>query len=213
MTAILDQLQQQKVLPVIQIETLDCALPLAKILITHGFEIMEITLRSDIALEAIRRIKKEYPHSVLSAGTVLTTEQVNAADKAGTDFIISPGFNPVTFNHARQSNIFMIPGVNSPSDIEQAMQQGATVLKFFPSEASGGVTMVKSLTAPYRGIRFIPTGGISLSNLADYLEIPQVIACGGTWLATADELNHHQWDKIEEKVKKTRQFLDNRINP
>ncbi|WP_066016571.1 bifunctional 4-hydroxy-2-oxoglutarate aldolase/2-dehydro-3-deoxy-phosphogluconate aldolase [Endozoicomonas atrinae] len=212
MITILDQLQQQRVLPVIQIENLDCALPLAEILINHGFSIMEITLRSDIALEAIRRIKKEYPQSVLSAGTVLTPEQVNAADQAGTDFIISPGFNPVTFNYACDSSIFMIPGINSPSDIEQAMQQGATVLKFFPAEASGGVAMVKSLTAPYRDIRFIPTGGINLGNLSDYLDIPQVIACGGTWLATTEELNQYQWDKIEDKIRNTRQFLNNLIN-
>ncbi|KEI69318.1 bifunctional 4-hydroxy-2-oxoglutarate aldolase/2-dehydro-3-deoxy-phosphogluconate aldolase [Endozoicomonas elysicola] len=208
MDMILKQLQQQRVLPVIQIEDLNSAEPLAEILIAHGFPIMEITLRSDVSLAAIKRISKRYPQSILSAGTVLTPEQVDAARQAGAEFVISPGFNPVTYNHALQSKVFMVPGINSPSDIEQAMYHGAQVLKFFPAEASGSVNMLKSLTGPYQHIRVIPTGGISPDNLASYLQIPQVIACGGTWLATVDSLNQRKWNIIEEKVKAARQLID-----
>lgn len=208
METILKQLQQQRVLPVIQIEDLECAEPLAEILIAHGFPIMEITLRSEVSLVAIERIKQRYPQSLLSAGTVLTPEQVDAATRAGAEFVISPGFNPVTYNHARQAGVFMVPGVNSPSDIEQAMYHGGQILRFFPAEASGGIPMLKSLTGPYRQIRLIPTGGINPDNLANYLQIPQVIACGGTWLATVDDLNKGQWQLIEEKVKNTRRLID-----
>ncbi|KEI72981.1 bifunctional 4-hydroxy-2-oxoglutarate aldolase/2-dehydro-3-deoxy-phosphogluconate aldolase [Endozoicomonas elysicola] len=208
MNMILKQLQQQRILPVIQLEDLKGAEPLAEILITHGFPIIEITLRSDVSLAAIERIKKRYPQSILSAGTVLTPTQVDSARKAGAEFVISPGFNPVTFKHALQSNMFMVPGVNSPSDIEQAFYHGASVMKFFPAEASGGVNMLKSLTGPYQRIHLIPTGGINPDNLASYLQIPQVIACGGTWLAPLDSLNKGQWKIIEEKVKVTRNLID-----
>ena len=207
-TTLLEQLRQQRVLPVIQIEQLECAEPLAEILLGHGFSILEITLRSDISLAAIERIKRRYPESILSAGTVLTPEQVDAATQAGAEFVISPGFNPVTFNHACQTGVPMVPGINSPSDIEQAMYHGGKVLKFFPAGASGGVPMLKSLTGPYGDVRLIPTGGINPDNLAHYLHIPQVVACGGTWLATVDELNKRQWDSIEEKVRFARDLID-----
>ena len=205
---LLQQLSKQGVLPVLQIETIESVVPLAEILTASGFSIMEITLRSDIALAAIELIKTRFSDSILSAGTVLTPEQVDHARASGAEFVISPGFNPVTFKHAASRKLPMIPGVNSPSDIEQALQCGISLLKFFPAEASGGTTMIKSLLGPYQNIQFIPTGGINLSNLASYLAIPQVVACGGTWLATVDDLRHERWDEIEKKVIATRRFID-----
>ncbi len=195
------KLRDLKVMPVIQIDNADDAVPLAKVLVENGLPAAEITFRTAAAAESIRRIRKAFPEIVLCAGTVLTKEQVDAAIEAGADFVISPGFNPTTVKYCIENNIKMIPGVNNPSLVEQALELGVTALKFFPAEASGGINMLKSLTGPYGQIELMPTGGVNPQNLLDYLAIPQVVACGGTWIAPTAAINAHDWDRIARNVR------------
>ncbi len=195
------KLRDLKVMPVIQIDNADDAVPLAKVLVENGLPAAEITFRTAAAAESIRRIREAFPEIVLCAGTVLTKEQVDAAIEAGVDFVISPGFNPTTVKYCIENNIKMIPGVNNPSLVEQALELGVTALKFFPAEASGGINMLKSLTSPYGQIELMPTGGVNPQNLLDYLAIPQVVACGGTWIAPTAAINAHDWDSIARNVR------------
>ncbi|MEC6796230.1 bifunctional 4-hydroxy-2-oxoglutarate aldolase/2-dehydro-3-deoxy-phosphogluconate aldolase [Photobacterium sp. S4TG1] len=197
----IDRLRALRVMPVIQIEHAEDAVPLAKILVDNGLPAAEITFRTTAAVESIRLIRAAYPDIVLCAGTVLTVEQVNAAIEAGADFVISPGFNPTTVKYCLANNIKMIPGVNNPSLVEQALELGVSALKFFPAEASGGVNMLKSLVGPYSQVQLMPTGGVTPLNLGEYLAIPQVIACGGTWIAPTKAIAHHDWDLIASNVR------------
>ena len=197
----IDRLRALRVMPVIQIENAADAVPLAKVLVENGLPAAEITFRTAAAAESIRLIRAAYPQIVLCAGTVLTTEQVDAAIAAGVDFVISPGFNPTTVKYCLANNIKMIPGVNNPSLVEQALELGVSALKFFPAEASGGINMLKSLVGPYSQIQLMPTGGVTPLNLSDYLAIPQVIACGGTWIAPTSAITQHDWDLIAANVR------------
>lgn len=192
-----------KVMPVIQIENADDAVPLAKILVENGLPAAEITFRTEAAEESIRRIRQAYPDMILCAGTVLTKEQAKLAVDAGADFVVSPGFNPKTVQYCLDNNIKIIPGINNPSLVEQALEMGLSALKFFPAEASGGLNMLKSLTGPYGNIQLMPTGGVNLKNLLSYLAIPQVIACGGTWIAPTDAIKNHDWKVIAKNVRET----------
>ena len=197
----IDRLRALRVMPVIQIEHAVDAVPLAKILVENGLPAAEITFRTAAAAESIRLIRAAYPEIVLCAGTVLTVEQVKAAIEAGADFVISPGFNPTTVKYCLTNNIKMIPGVNNPSLVEQALELGVSALKFFPAEASGGVNMIKSLVGPYSQVQLMPTGGVTPLNLGEYLAIPQVIACGGTWIAPTKAITNHDWDLIAGNVR------------
>lgn len=196
MLLIESQMKKSKIIPVITIDDPKDTIPLGKVLIKSGLPVAEITFRSEAAIEAIRMMRENYPNIVVGAGTVLNKDQVSEAKQAGASFIISPGLNEKTVEACRQLNIDFIPGVNNPSDIETAIEMGIDVLKFFPAEASGGVPMIKSLTAPYRGIRLIPTGGITVKNIISYLSIPQVIACGGTWMVDRQLISRKQWGEV-----------------
>ncbi|TNJ25727.1 2-dehydro-3-deoxyphosphogluconate aldolase [Aeromonas sobria] len=196
-----------KVVPVIQIDNAMDAAMLGKTLVENGLPAAEITFRTPAAAEAIRQIKATIPDIILCAGTVLTREQADQAISAGADFVISPGLNPNIVKYCQDAGIGIIPGVNNPSQIEQGLELGLELLKFFPAEASGGVTMLKSLAGPYSQVRFMPTGGIKLSNLLSYLALPQVIACGGTWIATPSAINDHDWVSIGSNVKDTMNLL------
>ncbi|PSU76820.1 2-dehydro-3-deoxyphosphogluconate aldolase [Photobacterium phosphoreum] len=204
----IDRLRALRVMPVIQIENAADAVPLAKVLVENGLPAAEITFRTAAAAESIRLIRAAYPQIVLCAGTVLTTEQVDAAIAAGADFVISPGFNPSTVTYCLENNIKMIPGVNNPSLVEQALELGVSALKFFPAEASGGINMLKSLVGPYSQIQLMPTGGVTPLNLGEYLAIPQVIACGGTWIAPTSAIANHEWDLIAGNVREVRAMID-----
>ncbi|WP_299019814.1 bifunctional 4-hydroxy-2-oxoglutarate aldolase/2-dehydro-3-deoxy-phosphogluconate aldolase [uncultured Photobacterium sp.] len=197
----IETLRTLRVMPVIQIEDANDAVKLAQALSENGLPAAEITFRSDAAAESIRRIREAFPEIILCAGTVLTTDQVDLAVKAGADFIVSPGLNPTTVNYCLEKDIKIIPGVNSPSQVEQALELGLSALKFFPAEASGGLNMLKSLTGPYGAIQLIPTGGVKPSNLLDYLAIPQVIACGGTWIAPTAAIRDNDWETIATNVR------------
>ncbi|MDO6764074.1 bifunctional 4-hydroxy-2-oxoglutarate aldolase/2-dehydro-3-deoxy-phosphogluconate aldolase [Agarivorans sp. 1_MG-2023] len=195
-----EQLQALKVIPVIAIDNADDAVPLAKVLVENGLPCAEITFRTPAAAQAIANMREAYPDMLIGAGTVLTSAQVDQAIDAGVDFVVSPGFNPTTVRYCQQRNMPIIPGVNNPSLVEQAMEMGLDTLKFFPAEPSGGVGMLKALTAVYP-VKFMPTGGVSVKNINDYLSINAVLACGGTWMVPANLIKDQNWDAIAELVK------------
>ncbi|MCQ1060403.1 bifunctional 4-hydroxy-2-oxoglutarate aldolase/2-dehydro-3-deoxy-phosphogluconate aldolase [Photobacterium sp. DNB23_23_1] len=195
-----DKLAALKVIPVIAIKNAEDAIPLGKALVDNGMPCAEITFRTEAAVQAIRNMRKEFPEMLIGAGTVLTKEQVDEAIDAGVDFIVSPGFNPTTVKYCQEKGVAIVPGVNNPSLVEQAMEMGLRTLKFFPAEPSGGVSMLKALTAVYP-VKFMPTGGVSLSNIDDYLAVPSVLACGGTWMVPGDLIDNKQWDELGLLVK------------
>ena len=200
MSSLEERLRKLKVIPVIAIDNADDAVPLAKVLVESDLPTAEITFRTPAAAQAIANMRKAYPEMLIGAGTVLTCEQVDQAIDAGVDFIVSPGFNPTTVRYCQQRKIPIIPGVNNPSLVEQAMEMGLNILKFFPAEPSGGVPMLKALTAVYP-VSFMPTGGVSLKNIGDYLNIEAVLACGGSWMVPTDLIKARDWDAIGEMVK------------
>ncbi len=197
------KLRELRVMPVIQIEDAKDAPSLAKVLVENGLPAAEITFRSEAAAEAIRLMREAYPEMIICAGTVLNADQAKLAIKSGADFVVSPGFNPNTVRYCLDNNIHIIAGVNSPSQVEQALEMGLRSLKFFPAEASGGVAMLRSLTGPYKGLEFMPTGGVNVINLSNYLAIPEVVCCGGTWIAPVDRITANDWDAIGENVRNT----------
>ncbi|MEZ9351504.1 bifunctional 4-hydroxy-2-oxoglutarate aldolase/2-dehydro-3-deoxy-phosphogluconate aldolase [Vibrio splendidus] len=196
MPTINDQLKALKVIPVIAIDNAEDIIPLGKVLAENGLPAAEITFRSDAAVEAIRLLREAQPDMLIGAGTILNGEQALAAKKAGATFVVSPGFNPNTVKACQEIGIDIIPGVNNPSTVEAALEMGLTTLKFFPAEASGGISMVKSLVGPYGDIRLMPTGGITSSNIDNYLAVPQVLACGGTWMVDKKLVENGEWDEI-----------------
>lgn len=200
MTTLNEKLQALKVIPVIAIKDAADAVPLGKVLVENGMPCAEITFRTPAAAEAIKNMREAFPEMLIGAGTVLNSETVDQAIDAGVDFIVSPGFNPTTVKYCQQRNIPIIPGVNNPSLVEQAMEMGLTTLKFFPAGPSGGVSMLKSLTAVYP-VSFMPTGGVSPANINEYLDIDAVLACGGTWMVPANLIDNREWDKIAVLVK------------
>ncbi|MDQ2163531.1 MULTISPECIES: bifunctional 4-hydroxy-2-oxoglutarate aldolase/2-dehydro-3-deoxy-phosphogluconate aldolase [Vibrio] len=194
------RLKEIKIVPVIAINDASQAVPLAKVLVENGLPCAEVTFRTEAAAESIRLMRAAYPEMLIGAGTVLTTAQVDQAIEAGVDFVVSPGFNPTTVRYCQQRHVAIVPGVNNPSLVEQAMEMGLCTLKFFPAEPSGGVAMLKALTAVYP-VNFMPTGGVSPSNVQDYLSIKSVVACGGTWMVPTDLMDKGDWQGIAELVK------------
>jgi 2-dehydro-3-deoxyphosphogluconate aldolase/(4S)-4-hydroxy-2-oxoglutarate aldolase len=176
------------------------AIPLGKALVDNGMPCAEITFRTECAADAIAAMRQAYPEMLIGAGTVLTNEQVDQAIEAGVDFIVSPGFNPRTVQYCIDKNVPIIPGVNNPSLVEQAMEIGLRTLKFFPAEPSGGVGMLKALTAVYP-VKFMPTGGVSMKNVDDYLSIKSVLACGGTWMVPTNLIDEGRWEELGQLVK------------
>ncbi|MDC5806459.1 bifunctional 4-hydroxy-2-oxoglutarate aldolase/2-dehydro-3-deoxy-phosphogluconate aldolase [Vibrio europaeus] len=195
MTTLNEQLANLKVVPVIAINKVEDAVPLGRTLVENGMPCAEITFRTECAAEAIAAMRAEFPEMLIGAGTVLTNEQVDQAIEAGVDFIVSPGFNPRTVQYCLDKGVAIVPGVNNPSLVEQAMEMGLRTLKFFPAEPSGGVGMLKALTAVYP-VKFMPTGGVSLGNVDDYLSIPSVLACGGTWMVPTKLIDEGKWDEL-----------------
>ncbi|MEZ8993929.1 bifunctional 4-hydroxy-2-oxoglutarate aldolase/2-dehydro-3-deoxy-phosphogluconate aldolase [Vibrio sp. 10N.222.54.A1] len=200
MTTLNEQLASLKVIPVIAINKVEDAIPLGKALVDNGMPCAEITFRTECAADAIAAMRQAYPDMLIGAGTVLTNEQVDQAIEAGVDFIVSPGFNPRTVQYCIDKNVPIVPGVNNPSLVEQAMEMGLRTLKFFPAEPSGGVGMLKALTAVYP-VKFMPTGGVNLKNVDDYLSIKSVLACGGTWMVPTNLIDKGHWDELGQLVK------------
>ncbi|WP_047042228.1 bifunctional 4-hydroxy-2-oxoglutarate aldolase/2-dehydro-3-deoxy-phosphogluconate aldolase [Vibrio mexicanus] len=205
---ILNKLNQYKVVPVIQINRVEDAVPLAKVLVENGLPVAEVTFRTDAAVGAIKAMREAYPELCIGAGTVLTPEQVDQAIEAGSEFIVAPGLNPNTVRLCQERNVPIVPGVNNPSQVEQALELGLTFLKFFPAEASGGVNMVKSLLAPYVDVSFMPTGGIGKGNINDYLGLERIVCCGGTWMVSPKMIENQQWDEIGQLVREAVELVN-----
>ncbi len=193
------QLQKLKVVPVIAIKEAGKAVKLAQVLIDNGLPCAEVTFRTEQAAQAIKNMREAYPNMLIGAGTVLNSKQVDQAIEAGVDFIVSPGFNPTTVKYCQQRGVTIIPGINNPSLVEQAMEMGLRTLKFFPAEPSGGTAMLKALSAVYP-VTFMPTGGINPANVKEYLAIPSVLACGGTWMVPNNLINEERWDELAQLV-------------
>lgn len=198
MENLLEELQKKRIVPVVVLRNIADARPLAKALCDGGLPCAEITFRTETAADCIEIMSEEFPDMLIGAGTVLTTAQADRAMKAGADFIVSPGLNPTVVKHCIKKKYPIIPGVNNPSDIEAALSFGLTLVKFFPAEASGGLDMIKALSAPYPQIRFMPTGGITPENLHTYLAFDKVVACGGTWMVRDDLIKLQKFEEIRQ---------------
>ena len=199
----LKQLLQRPLIPVIVIENAEDAEPLAEALLEGGMDVVEITFRTAAAAGAIERIRKAFPDMLVGAGTVVTPELAQRAIDAGVSFGLAPGLNPDTVRFFQSKDILFIPGVMTPSEIEQGLSLGCKLLKFFPAGPAGGVGMLKALGGPYagQGVQFCPTGGVSLDNMNDYLSLPIVSNIGGSWLATQQQITNKQWAVITGQVK------------
>ncbi|MCL2199956.1 MAG: bifunctional 4-hydroxy-2-oxoglutarate aldolase/2-dehydro-3-deoxy-phosphogluconate aldolase [Defluviitaleaceae bacterium] len=198
MHPIFESLTKMKIVPVIVINDVKNAVPLAHALCEGGLPCAEVTFRTAAAAESIRAITKEFPEMLVGAGTVLTPAQVDEATAAGAKFMVSPGLNPATVKYCQEKGIPMLPGVCTPSEIEQGLSLGLEALKFFPAEAAGGVNMLKALSAPYNKMKFMPTGGLTPSNIKDYLAVKSVFTCGGSWMVKDELINNGDFAKIAE---------------
>lgn len=196
MNEVLSRLSNIGIIPVVKIDDADKAVPLAKALYEGGLSCVEITFRTAQAEQAIRLITSALPDMLVGAGTVLTTGQVDKAYAAGAKFIVSPGINPEVVKHCSHLQIPITPGCSNPSDIEVAIGLGLDVVKFFPAEAMGGIKTIKAISAPYGGIKFIPTGGINEKNLNEYLSCPSILACGGSWMVSESLIKSGDFGKI-----------------
>lgn len=201
MNDILKELSLIGIVPVIKIDNAKDAAPLAKALIDGGLPCAEVTFRTSAAREAISIIAKEYPEMLVGAGTVLTTAQVDEAIEAGAKFIVSPGFNPEIVKYCQEKGCPIVPGINNPSGIEQALSLGLDVVKFFPAEQSGGLKMIKAMSAPYGAVKFMPTGGVNPANVCDYLAFNKIICCGGSWMVNPDMISSGDFDGIARLVR------------
>jgi len=201
-----DRLTQHPVIPVIVIEDANDAEPLAEALLEGGLNVIEVTFRTAAAPDALARIISAFPEMLVGAGTVVTREQARQCLDLGVSFGVAPGFNPETVRLFQNHAVPFIPGVLSPSEIEAAFGLGCTLLKFFPAGAAGGPKMLRALAGPYAplGVRFCPTGGVSVDNMNEYLTLPAVFAVGGSWIASKRQIADKQWSAI---TRQTREAL------
>ncbi|EMH31757.1 KHG/KDPG aldolase [Helicobacter pylori GAM270ASi] len=199
---IIEILQISPIVPVVVIEDLKDAVPLAQSLIEGGIPIIEVTLRSNCALEAIELIAKNVPKMRVGAGTILNLTQLEQAQNRGAEFLISPGLTIKLLEHAKKKDMPLIPGVSSSSEVMQALEWGYNALKFFPAEYCGGVKLLNAFNGPFKGVKFCPTGGISADNMRSYLNLENVLCVGGSWLTPKDLIQNKEWDKITEICKR-----------
>ena len=208
MSEILEKIKEIGIVPVIVLEDAKDALPLAEALMEGGLPCAEVTFRTAAAEDSIRAISQAYPEMLVGAGTVLTTEQVDRAVAAGAKFIVSPGFNPRIVQYCQEKGVPITPGCSSPTDIEQALEHGLKVVKFFPAEQLGGLAMIKALAGPYVDVSFMPTGGINAGNVKDYLAYNRILACGGSWMVKGDLIKAGDFQRITELVKEAKQLVE-----
>ena len=201
MYPVLEQIGKIGIVPVVKIDRAQDALPLARALCAGGLPCAEVTFRTDAAAEAIGIMTRNFPDMCVGAGTVLNAAQVDAAVEAGAKFIVSPGLNPNTVKYCIEKNIPITPGTSSPSDIEQAIELGLEVVKFFPAEQSGGLAKIKAMAAPYVNMKFMPTGGVNAKNLTSYLDFNKIIACGGFWVVSGGVFKEGGRGKNEQHTK------------
>jgi 2-dehydro-3-deoxyphosphogluconate aldolase/(4S)-4-hydroxy-2-oxoglutarate aldolase len=198
MPNVFDRIAEIGVLPVIAIENPEHAVPLADALLAGGLPIAEITFRTSAAAEVIARMAKERPALLVGAGTVLDRISLDIAKKSGAQFGLAPGFDAEVVDHAADAGFPFVPGIMTPSELSAAMRRGAQVMKFFPAGTIGGPEALKSIAAPFAhlGLKFIPTGGVSLSNMQEWLRVPGVAAVGGTWIARTEDIRAARWERI-----------------
>ncbi len=199
---IIEVLQISPIVPVVVVEDIKDAVPLAQSLIEGGIPIIEVTLRSSCALEAIELIAKNVPKMRVGAGTILNLTQLEQAQNRGAEFLISPGLTIKLLEHAKKKDMPLIPGVSSSSEVMQALELGYNTLKFFPAEYCGGVKLLNAFNGPFKGVKFCPTGGISADNMRSYLNLENVLCVGGSWLTPKDLIQNKEWDKITEICKR-----------
>ena len=202
-----ETLQKMGVVPVVVLNDAKDAAPLAKALVEGGLPCAEVTFRTEAAEESIRIMATEFPEMFVGAGTVLTIDQVDRAVNAGAKFIVSPGFDPEIVDYCISKNIPVYPGCITPSEVAQAVKRGLEVIKFFPAEQFGGVATIKALAAPYTGVKFMPTGGVSASNLENYLSFDRIVACGGSWMVKGDLVKAGKFDEIKALVEEAVQLV------
>ena len=200
MHPVLEKMKTIGIIPVVVLDDPKDAVALGKALVNGGLPAAEVTFRTAAAEESIRLMAKEVPELLVGAGTVLTTEQVDRAVAAGAKFIVSPGLNPVVVKHCQEIGVPITPGIQTPTEVEMALSFGLDIVKFFPAEPAGGLKMIKAIAAAYVNVRFMPTGGISLSNVREYLSYDKIFACGGTWMVKKDMIAEGKFDEIEKIV-------------
>ncbi len=200
---IIEVLQISPIVPVVVVENIKDAVPLAQSLVEGGIQIIEVTLRSSCALEAIELIAKNVPKMRVGAGTILNPTQLEQAQNRGAEFLISPGLTIKLLEYAKKKDMPLIPGISSSSEVMQALELGYSTLKFFPAEYCGGVKLLNAFNGPFKGVKFCPTGGISADNMHSYLNLENVLCVGGSWLTPKNLIQNKEWDKITEICKRS----------
>ena len=209
MEKIIEKLGEYGVVPVVVINDKEDAEPLADALCEGGLACAEVTFRTEAAEEAIRIMKNAHPEMLVGAGTVLTIDQVDRAVNAGAGFIVSPGYDPEIVDYCIERKIPVIPGCVTPSEVAKGISRGLEVLKFFPCEQAGGLPMLKAMSGPYTNVKFMPTGGISAENLADYLSFSKIVCCGGSWMVKSDLIKAKDFETIKAKVREAVEIVRN----
>ena len=207
MNEVLMKIGQMGIVPVVVLNDVKNAVPLAQSLINGGLPCAEVTFRTEAAQQSIAEISKNFPQMFVGAGTVLTTEQVDRAVDAGAKFIVSPGFNPKVVEYCIKKGYPVTPGIMTPTELEMALEFGLDVVKFFPAENAGGLKMIKAMAAPYTKMTFMPTGGINPQNVREYLQCDKILACGGSWMVKGDLINSGNFAEIEKLTKEASQIV------
>ncbi len=209
---VIKELGKLRLVPVAVIEERKRAIPLGKVLLEVGLPIVEVTFRTEEAAKSIALLKREFPEMLIGAGTILKIEQVKAAVEAGSQFIVTPGFNPTIVDYCIAHDINIIPGLNNPSLIEWGLERGLDFFKFFPAVLSGGIRMLKSFSGPYPAAKFMPTGGINYDNLIEFLKLKNVIAVGGSWLVKKDLISMGKFDEIKSLTERAMTLIKSEIH-
>lgn len=208
MKDITERFEKLGVVPVVVLEDAKDAVPLATALVEGGLPCAEVTFRTEAAEESIRLMTEQFPEMLVGAGTVLTVEQVDAAVRAGAKFIVSPGFDAEIVDYCLKNEIPVFPGCISPSEVAQAVKRGLKVVKFFPAEPAGGISMIKAMAAPYTGLKFMPTGGINAKNLGEYISCDKIVCCGGSWMVKGELVKTGEFTKIRQLTEEARRLVD-----
>lgn len=203
----IDKISEIGIVPVIKLTNIEDSVALAKALRDGGVNAAEITFRAAGAERVIGAMLEAYPDMLVGAGTVITLEQAKRAISAGAKFIVSPGIDPEIVAFAHEKGVLALPGCVTPAEIQQALKLGLSVVKFFPAEQYGGLSTIKALSGPFGNLKFMPTGGITLKNLGDYSKNKSIAACGGSYMVTADLLEHRKWDEVTELCRQSVEII------